>query len=297
MSKSMLTAGSLIRASQGSPAMEARSVIRLTLFYVLLTGTLCALQDQWIYHRAGESVGDWTFVETEDWVSEISFSSEDGTELSGWYGTTDGHSSRGTVLYFHGNAENVATQRHELTNICRSLHYNCLVVDYRGFGRSRGAPSEAGILMDARAAMRMLNELSGTRPADVIVYGRSLGGAPAAHVASELGAKCLVLHSTYAAMDDLVAGKLWFAPMHWLLWNHLRTIEWVRAYRGPTFIAHGKRDNLIPFAHAERLYAASTSSHKVFLPQPDASHFDAANREFYLALHRFLSTVSETPDP
>ena len=273
-----------------NPILTRGSVLRLVSFYLFLTGALCLFQDQYIYQRAGEHIGDWTFVDSADWVTEVEFSSEDGTRLTAWFGTSEGP-SRGAVLYFHGNGENVATQRHELVNLCQRLHFDCLIVDYRGFGRSEGTPSEAGLLMDARASMRQLNELSGTQPSDVVVLGRSLGGAVAANVASELGAKCLILHSTFTAMDDLVAGKLWFVPMRWLLWSRLPTIDWLREYHGPVFLAHGKQDKLVPYLHAERLYVASPSVRKKFLTQRTANHFNAANRDFFLELNRFLEAV------
>lgn len=272
------------------PVVTLGSVARLGAFYALLCGALWLLQDRLIYQRAGERVGDWSIVDTTTWVTEVSFPSEDGTPLVGWYGRA-ASPSRGVVLYFHGNAENVATQAHELINFCQQLQFDCLIVDYRGYGKSRGVPSEAGLMMDARAAMRRLNSLSGSQPSEVVVFGRSLGGAAAAHVASQLGAKCLVLHSAFASMDDLAASKFWFVPTRRLLWNHLRTIDSVRDYHGPVFIAHGTRDTLVPFVHSERLFAASPSSTKTFLRQEGSTHFDAANREFYVELNRFLSLV------
>lgn len=271
------------------PSFTMCSVLSIGTFYLLITGVLCLFQNKMIYQPVGEDVGDWNFVNASDWVEEIEFESEDGTRLSGWYGRSA--ESRGTVLYFHGNAENVATQKHDFINFCQNLHMNLFVVDYRGFGKSEGIPSEAGLLMDGRAAMRKLNELSETSPDEVVVFGRSLGGGVATKVATEVGARALVLHCTYAALDDLASNKFWYLPARPLLTNRFRSVEWIGSFHEPLFIAHGTNDALIPFDHAERLYAGCPSRDKTLVRQENVGHFDCANQEFYSRLGRFLASL------
>ncbi len=250
------------------------------------------MQDQLIYQPKSEHVGDWEFAAENDWVQEISFESADGTRLVGWYGQSS-RPARETILYFHGNAENIATQKNELVNFCQSLGMNLFMVDYRGFGKSDGAPTENGLLMDGLAAMQKLNEISKTNPEDVVVLGRSLGGAIAAHVATELGAKALVLHSTFASLDDLIADKFWYLPVKCLLWNRLRTIDRIGKYHGPVLIAHGADDRLIPIDNGERLFESCRSNVKSFVRQHRVGHHDCANRQFYVELNRFLLSIEQ----
>ena len=113
------------------------------------------------------------------------FAAVDGTRLHGWY--LPQPSPRAVVLYCHGNAGNVA----EWADAGRVLHDRVglalLIFDYRGYGRSEGKPSEAGVVADARAARAWLAQRTGLPEGRIVLMGRSLGGGVAVHLAANDG--------------------------------------------------------------------------------------------------------------
>jgi pimeloyl-ACP methyl ester carboxylesterase len=107
---------------------------------------------------------------------------EDGVRLDAWYVPV--REPRGTVLFFHGNAGNIS-HRLDSLRVFNGLGFATLIFDYRGYGRSEGAVSEQGIYRDAEAVWRHLTEERGIPATEVILFGRSLGAAVAAYMASQ----------------------------------------------------------------------------------------------------------------
>ncbi|NIV36441.1 MAG: alpha/beta fold hydrolase, partial [Anaerolineae bacterium] len=107
---------------------------------------------------------------------EVFFHAADGTRLHGWWLPAESETPRATVLFLHGNAENISTH-------IASVHwlpaagYAVFLFDYRGYGRSEGMPTPAGVALDAQAALRYLVEQRGLRDRSLVVFGQSLGGA------------------------------------------------------------------------------------------------------------------------
>ena len=267
-----------------------RSLIRMAGFYVLLVGILVCCQDYLIYVQPNQSRCMWNFPEERPWLSPIHFSSEDGTRLHGWFAKPEG-AAAGTILFCHGNGENVGTQFNEVTNLCQQLNLNVLVFDYRGFGLSDGKANEEGLLMDGRAAMRKLNELTNTKPEEVFILGRSLGGGVAVKTAVDLGAKGLILNSTYSAIDDVAASKFWWMPVRLVIRTRMRSVDWIANFRGPLLCTHGTEDGLLPFWSGKKLFDGCPSTDKTFYRQEGRGHHDTLNREFYLNLRDFIANV------
>ncbi len=127
--------------------------------------------------------GDWKptrFAYEEAW-----FTAADGTNLHGWF--LEHPQAREVILYAHGNAENVAYVAPWIDRVRRELGVSILVFDYRGYGQSEGLPDEAGILADARAARAWLAQRTLKAENDIVLFGRSLGGAVLADLAAKDG--------------------------------------------------------------------------------------------------------------
>jgi len=261
----------------------------LASVYVLICIVLWSCQEKLIYSPIDDSVGNWKFCKEHEWASEVSFESEDGTKLMGYYLEKENASS--SVLLFHGAHENIGTVTNEACVLRNELNANVFVFDYRGFGKSEGLPDEQGLIEDGHAAMEKLNELSGTVPGDVVVIGRSLGGGPASKTAIDLGAKALVLHSTYAALDDLCASKMPYLPVRLLLRTRFRTSDWIAEFKNPILLAHGTADKLIPIDNSEILFAKSESQVKRFYRQESLGHYNALNSEYIAEVKRFISDL------
>ena len=179
---------------------------------------------------------------------------EDGEKLHAWCVPSAG--ARGAVLMFHGNAGNISHRLDYLLMFSR-LGYSTLIVDYRGYGNSTGSPSEEGTYRDALAAWRHLTERRSVRPVDIVIFGESLGGAVASWLAARHAPRALVLASTFTSVTDLGAQVYWFLPVRFLSSFRYDNLANLRTIRSPVLIAHSRNDDIIPFAHGQKLFAAA----------------------------------------
>ena len=113
---------------------------------------------------------------------DVSITTSDGVELHAWF--CPAPEERGVVLFCHGNGGNISGRLGSLV-ILHKLGLSTLIFDYRGYGRSEGSPSEEGTYLDADAAWCHLTEEMKIGPGRIIVFGRSLGGAVAAKLATK----------------------------------------------------------------------------------------------------------------
>jgi fermentation-respiration switch protein FrsA (DUF1100 family) len=160
------------------------------------------------------------------------------------------------LLFFHGNAGNISHRRASL-EIFHRLGLNVLILDYRGYGRSEGRPSEAGLYRDARAAWDYLLDDRGVAPADVVLFGRSLGGAVGAELASQVRPGALILESTFSSARDLV--REIYPILSWLIVRRFDfdTVARLRTVSSPVLVLHSRDDEIIPFELGRRVYEAA----------------------------------------
>jgi len=185
---------------------------------------------------------------------EVRLVTADGVRLHGWY--IPASRARGTLLFFHGNAGNIS-HRLESLQIFHQLGLNVLIFDYRGYGRSEGQPSEPGTRQDARAAWRYLVDTRGESPQRIVLFGRSLGGALAAWLASHEQPGALILESTFISVPELAADLYWWLPARWLARLQYRTRDYLAGVRCPVQVIHSRQDEIIPYRHGQSLYEAA----------------------------------------
>ncbi len=185
---------------------------------------------------------------------EVWLQTADGEKLHAWW--TPVAKPRGAVLILHGNAGNIS-HRLEYLAMFNRLGYATLIVDYRGYGRSSGAPSEAGTYRDAEAAWRHLLETRRLGPQDIVVFGESLGGGVASWLAAKYPPRALILASTFTSVPDLGARVYPWLPVRWLARIEYNNRERIGQIAAPVLIAHSTQDDIIPFAHGEALFAAA----------------------------------------
>ncbi len=183
-----------------------------------------------------------------------------GAKLAAWF--VPASPARGTFLVCHGNGGNIG-DRLPIIQLFHDLGLNVFIFDYRGYGQSRGSPSEQGTYEDALAAWRHLTRERGL-PADrIIVGGRSLGGAVAAWLADREKPAGLILEATFTSLPDIGADVYWYLPVRLLCRYRYPTLACVRKLRCPVLVAHSRGDEMIPFAHGQQLFAAAPEP-KVF---------------------------------
>lgn len=157
---------------------------------------------------------------------------------------------RGLVFYLHGNSGNLATWTTHI-DFYRRINYDLFMIDYRGFGKSRGTiTSEAQLHADVRAAWDRIAPAYAGKP--VVILGRSLGTALATRLARDVNPALLVLVTPFTSLLDLARLHEPLAPT-WLLKYPLRSDALIGDVRSPVLLIHGTRDTLTPLAHAERL--------------------------------------------
>jgi len=191
----------------------------------------------------------------------------DGETLDAWW--VPAEAARGVVLFFHGNAGNIS-HRLDYLQMFHRLRYTTLIVDYRGYGKSTGTPSEAGTYRDAEAAWEYLRHARMARPQNVVIAGESLGAAVATWLAAEVslttgeGPRAVLLFSTFTSVNDLGAQVYWFLPVRLLSRIGYDNEANLKRIRAPVFIAHSRDDDIVPYAHGKRLYEAANEP-KTFL--------------------------------
>ncbi|HKA43734.1 MAG TPA: alpha/beta hydrolase [Burkholderiales bacterium] len=178
----------------------------------------------------------------------------DGETLQAWW--VPAENARGTVLFFHGNAGNISHRLDYLAMFHR-LRYSTLIVDYRGYGRSTGSPSEEGTYRDAEAAWEYLRHGRLAGPGDVVIVGESLGGAVATWLAVRAGPRAVVLLSTFTSINDLGAEVYWFVPVRLLSRFGYDNLVNLGRISAPVFIAHSREDDVIPYSHGRALFEAA----------------------------------------
>jgi fermentation-respiration switch protein FrsA (DUF1100 family) len=188
----------------------------------------------------------------------VGIRTEDGETLHAWWvpAARSDKPARGTVLFFHGNAGNIS-HRLDYLLMFKGLGYDVLIVDYRGYGQSTGAPSEEGTYRDAMAASRWLSESRGIRPGVVVLVGESLGGAVASWLAARHRPQALVLLSTFTSVPDLGAKIYPFLPVRLISRFSYDTLERIGRIKAPVFVAHSRDDDIVPYAHGRTLFAAA----------------------------------------
>lgn len=180
----------------------------------------------------------------------------------------------GAVLYLHGNTGSLRRWGKRAGQFTK-LRHAVLMPDYRGYGKSSGKLSEPALHADALAWYDRLAAMYGE--ANVVVYGRSLGSGMAVPLAAARAPRLLVLESPFANLLDVARHYLAILPYRWLLKYRFRSDVAIRQVKCPVFIFHGKRDPLVPYSSALRLYAAIPAEvHRELIPFAKGYHSDLA---------------------
>jgi len=228
------------------------TVIFAVVGIVLLNGFMFLMQPSMLFYPTQ------TIVETpSDWgmeYQEVEIETEDGLRLHGWWLPREGATR--TLLFFHGNAGNIS-HRGESVAIFNRLGMNVLIFDYRGYGRSEGSPSEQGLYRDARAAWRYLTGHRGIEGSEVVIFGRSLGGAVAAELASRVEAAAVILESTFSSAREVAHATFPLLSRLVVLRFELPAASSIRLTNSPVLVLHSPDDEVIPYAAGRRLFEAA----------------------------------------
>ena len=213
---------------------------------------------------------------------------DDEIKVHGWY--VPHPDAKATLLFFHGNAGNIS-HRLDSISIFHELDLSVFIIDYRGYGKSAGRPSEHGTYRDAQAAWDYLVDERRLRPDDIIVFGRSLGGAVAAGLAARVSPAAVILESTFTSIKELGKHYYPYLPVSWIARVRYPVDEDISSFNCPVLVIHSEQDDVVPFRHGKSLFEHAREP-KMFLPiSGDHNTGFLLSRDVYVeGMKRFLVT-------
>ena len=214
---------------------------------------------------------------------DVYFDSLDGTKLHAWFFPARDKNVKGTVTLFHGNAQNLSTHFLNLLWLTQN-NYNLFVFDYRGYGKSKGEPSQEGIYLDALAAIKKGKELGGA--GKYVVYGQSLGGIISLRALVDYkpieDIDLIVQDSTFSSYKDIAFDRLktsWlifpFSPLAFILVSDKYASDKIfHKVKTPVLVVVGQKDPIIPQKFGKKIYKGVASAEKWLWKLPKGSHID-----------------------
>jgi hypothetical protein len=218
-------------------------------------------------------------------VESVWLTAADGKRIHAWHRK----SGPSLVLYFGGNAEEVSWMLDVVRAQTPSTSW--LLMDYRGYGRSEGSPSEKALVADALALYDHAVRLPGADAKRIYAFGRSLGSGVAVALAAERPLAGLVLATPFDSLAAVAKRYYWFLPVDWMLKHRFDSIALAPGLKTPLLALIAERDEVIPAEHAERLVAA-WGGPKRKLVLPGASHNATDDHPgFWPAIRELIGTV------
>jgi fermentation-respiration switch protein FrsA (DUF1100 family) len=263
--------------------------LRLGVILCLLGGLLLLFEKSFVYFpmRGHDATPSGLGLPHED----VRLTAEDGVRIHGWYLPV--RDARWVTLVSHGNAGNISHRLDRALLLQGRLRSSVFLYDYRGYGASEGSPDEAGTYRDARAAYRYLVEEKRVKPAELVLFGESLGSAVALELALARPAAALVLEAPFTSVPD-VARTTIFAPLAPFVRTRYDSLARIPRLRMPLLVTQGDRDEVIPPAHGRRLFDAAPEP-KRYYAIPGAGHNDTyfvGGDAYWRALSDFLDFVA-----
>jgi fermentation-respiration switch protein FrsA (DUF1100 family) len=225
------------------------------------------------------------------------FETSDRVRLHGWLFRAPA-TEPPLLLWFHGNGGNI-THRASMGAELAHRGVSVFLVEYRGYGRSAGRPTESGLYRDALAAYDFVTRRLGFPGDRIVPYGESLGGPYAAYVAGHRRVRAVVIENSFPSLAAL--GNALYAPLPvgWTAPRAMTTTRWLNEAGVPVLVMHGRRDNVIPFSLGQKLYD-DLRVPKEMLVSESASHSEIPSVEpdrYYATVVRFALLRTQLAPP
>jgi len=220
---------------------------------------------------------------------DVYFKTQDGIKLNGWF--VKAPRARNTLVFFHGNAGNIG-DRLDKISLFNKFGVNVFIVDYRGYGKSEGKPSEKGIYRDAAAAYDYLIARPDVTPESLIIFGVSLGGVVAVDLAANKKAACLIVDSTFSSAADIAKVIYPFVPS-FLLKTKMDSMLKIQGVSVPKLFMHSRQDMTVPFELGKKLFdAANAPKEFVEIQGGHDDGYSISSEKYWSAIGVFLKKHS-----
>jgi pimeloyl-ACP methyl ester carboxylesterase len=206
---------------------------------------------------------DFKAQRIEPWWLETSFG-----KVEAWYlPPAAADKAAPAVIFGHGNGELIDYWPNELGRFSK-MGVGLLLVEYPGYGRSAGSPSQESIAETFTLAYDRLTARPDVDPARIVLFGRSLGGGAVCDLALKRPSAALILMSCFQSVSAFAHRYL--APA-FLIRDSFDNLSAVRRYKGPVLVIHGNADEVVPFGHGQALHAAAPNGKMIVY---EAGHND-----------------------
>ena len=276
---------------------KTRSWFRLVLFLLLVGGVYLVMrsfEQQFVYHPSAMLTK--TPHDLDLPFDNIVLTASDGVNIHGWFipqppveETNATNAAPPTLLFFHGSAGNLS-DRLDKIRFFHDLGLEVFAIDYRGYGKSGGTPSERGLADDAVAAYFYLVEQRGAKPERLYLYGEDLGAAVAIDLAAKALAAGLITEGASGSVIERIERDWPLIPWQFLLSNKFDSLTKIRGVRMPVLIIHSADDEVVSFNESRRLFALAREPRT--LVEIHGSHKDAFVNSFdayYDAVSHFIN--------
>lgn len=236
------------------------------------------------YSQVTETPRDWGME-----YEEVTLRTPEGLRLHGWF--IPHPEADKTLLFFHGNAGNIA-HRGDSVAIFHRLGLNVFIFDYRGYGNSEGSPDELGVNEDARAAWRYLIKERGLKQEEIILFGRSLGGAVASRLATEIQPAALIIESTFSSARAMADEIFPILSRVVFLRFRFNTEANIKKVHSPLLMLHSPNDEIIPFRQGQKVFKAANEPKNFFEMTGDHNYgFIRSQPAYEQALGAFIDAL------
>lgn len=245
---------------------KLKKVLLLALSLLFLSAVMLYLLQEKLIFLPTKLAEDHVYVFTEPF-EEFFLESGDGAKLNALHFSIE--NPKGIIIYFHGNAGNLSRWG-EIAAPFTQYGYDVVVMDYRGYGKSKGKRSEQALFDDAQLfydwALKRFGEDR------ILIYGRSLGASIATELASRNNPHKLILETPFYNLMDVAQERFGFLPLKTILSYKMNSNQYIQMVRCPIYIFHGTEDQVVPFESGKRLFEAIPHDDKSFYTIQNGGH-------------------------
>tara|TARA_R110002072_G_scaffold223678_1_gene380710 strand:- start:4199 stop:5062 length:864 start_codon:yes stop_codon:yes gene_type:complete len=280
--------------------INLKSIIKRTFksitFIIISTWVLLAIliyffQPKLIFFPQNELEATPALISLQ--YEDLSLSTTDDEVLNAWW--IPHSEAKATLIFLHGNAGNIA-HRLDSINIFHQLGLSVLIIDYRGYGKSTGEPSEQGTYIDAETAWRYLTQEKKIEKDKIIIFGRSLGGGVATWLAEQYTPAGLIVESSFTSIADMGKHYYPYLPTSLLARIKYPSIDRVANIKSPTLFIHSQQDEVISYKYGKQLFNEAlkeTTTPKSFLDITGGHNegFLISGEQYIDGLGRFITAI------
>lgn len=213
----------------------------------------------------------------------VFFPTQDGQKLNGWF--VPGSANSKVILFLHGNAGNISHRLEQLV-LFNKLRLSVFIIDYRGYGKSTGRPSEKGIYRDAYTAYQYLISQKKLKPEEIILYGESLGSQAAIDLANKEKVAAIIAEGTFSSASDMAHSRYPFLPTIFLS-IRFDALNKIKKINCPLLIIHSRDDEVVPFRLGKKLFDAALE------PKEFIALSGGHNEAVYLSQEPFINALKK----